>query len=112
MYYYDYAFDTAAFPYRYYPVEYNQQLIQDGHGDERFFGFGILPFVAGLAIAPLLFNNRPCCPPYPPPYAYPPPAYPQPYGYPPPYAYPQNIPPQAYNTMQGSVNDTINIYTQ
>ena len=100
MYYYESTFDASTFPYRYYSDEYSQPL-QYGHGDERFFGFGILPFVAGLAIAPLLFNNRPCCPPYPPPYAYPQP-----------YAYPLNAPPQAYNSMYGSVNDTINIYTK
>lgn len=101
MYYYHNTFNEAPFPYRYYPEEYSQSPTQYGHGDERFFGFGILPFVAGLAIAPLLFNNRPCCPPYPPPYAFPPP-----------YAYPPNIPPQAYNPMYGSAGDTINIYTK
>jgi hypothetical protein len=39
--------------------------------DQRFFPFFGLPFLAGglagLAIGPLLFN-RPCCPPYYPPY--------------------------------------------
>lgn len=46
--------------------------------DQRFIGFGFLPFVTGtvlgLAASPFLFNR----PYYPPPYPYPP--YP-PYGY-------------------------------
>ncbi|WP_147531769.1 hypothetical protein [Bacillus marasmi] len=62
-----------------------------GYEDQRFIGFGLLPFLAGgalgLAASPFFFN-RPCCPPpYPP---YPPyPGYPPtPYGYGPgPYPY-------------------------
>ncbi|MCP3741823.1 hypothetical protein [Rossellomorea sp. BNER] len=45
-------------------------------GDQRFFPFFGLPFIAGglagLAISPFLwggFGGRPCCPPYYPPYS-------------------------------------------
>lgn len=101
-----YYYGNTISPYHYYTDGYNMPITQQNQGDERFFGFGILPFVAGLAVAPLLFNNRPCCPPYLPPY-------PPPYGsYPPPYAYPQNYQPQPYNPMYGNIHDTINIYTK
>ena len=68
--------------------------------DERFFGFGLLPFVGGLALGGFLSNSggRPCynggCMPYPAPYPMP---YPQPIPtpmYPPmtPYSQPINTP--------------------
>lgn len=55
----------------YYPTyaDYStyRQVPVNHHEDQRFFPL-LLPFVAGLAISPLLFN-RPVYPPYP---AYPP----------------------------------------
>ena len=97
----------------FYPVEGAQY----GMEDERFFGFGILPFVAGLAIAPLLFN-RPCCPPPFPPYPYPYP-YPSPYPlpFPPsPYAAPAPYPPPVFTQQNitpiyGGLTENINIMT-
>ncbi|MBM7694620.1 hypothetical protein JOC77_004095 [Peribacillus deserti] len=63
------------------PVHYQQpayhQTLRNGE-DERFFP--LLPFVAGLAVGPLLFNRPYYYPPYP---VYP--AYP---AYPPPAPYP------------------------
>ena len=98
-----YYFRNTSPPYYYYTDGYNLPIPQQGQEDERFFGFGILPFVAGLAVAPLLFN-RPCCPPYPP--------YPPPYGYfPQPYPYPQSFQQQPYNPVYGNAQETINIYT-
>lgn len=88
--------------------------------DQRFFPV-LLPFVAGLALGPLLFN-RPCCPPYAPyaPYpAYPP--YPvAPQGYPvPPYpmtAFNQqqafNQSQQAINPVYGGITENVNIFTK
>ncbi|WP_090987896.1 hypothetical protein [Bacillus sp. OV322] len=72
--------------------------------DQRFFP--LLPFVAGLAIGPLLFRPfaRPFYPPYPPiqpGYPFPPyPAYPPYPGYPPVYG------------SQAGVTENINIYNQ
>ena len=77
--------------------------------DERFFPF--LPFVAGLAIGPLLlapfFLNRPYFPPY----------GPIPYGpapYPPMYpAYAAMPPfPSNYYPNNGGITENINIYTK
>ena len=91
-----------------------------GQGDERFFGFGLLPFVAGLAAGPLLFNsfnNRPCCPPpyqqFQPYAPYPPyPPYPMPY---PQYQAPiqaQMFQQQSATPIYGGLNENINIYTK
>lgn len=88
--------------------------------DQRFFPL-LLPFVAGLAIGPLLFNNRPCCPPPYPPY----PMYPPPYPVapPPPPVYPVPYPmnnfqnsfqnsQQAYTPIHGGITENINIITK
>lgn len=92
-------------PYRSYPYYREYQ------GDQRFFPFFGLPFLAGglagLAISPLLFN-RPCYGPGP---CYPPP-YPGPgYG---PYPYPQGPVPYGNNIQSSPYNFTenINIYPQ
>ena len=77
-------------------------------GDERFFGFGILPFVAGLAIGPLLFN-RPCCPPPFSPYPYPPPPFPPPYYAPVPYPSPPVYNQQNITPVYGGLTENINI---
>jgi hypothetical protein len=66
------------YDYAYYP----RGAVQH-YQDERFFGFGLLPFVAGsvlgLAASPFIFNRPYYPPPYPPYPAYPP--FPSPYGY-------------------------------
>ncbi|WP_367949255.1 hypothetical protein [Bacillus sp. FJAT-29790] len=53
--------------------------------DQRFFGFGLLPFLAGgilgAAVSPLFFRPPPYPIPYPVPYPFPSP-YPVPYGTP------------------------------
>jgi hypothetical protein len=91
--------------YPYYLPTYHRQY------DQRFFGFGFLPFVAGglagLAISPFLFN-RPCCPPfYYPPYgpyqSYPP--------YPTPYGYGGNLPYPSPYGFGGGGPENINIFT-
>ena len=94
-------YQHAYYPYRSYSPYRG--------GDQRFFPFFGLPFLAGglagLAISPLLFN-RPCYGPacYPPPYppygGYPYPGYGQPYGV-------NNYPSSPYN-----VTENINIYPQ
>ncbi|MGD6958088.1 hypothetical protein ACQCWA_09525 [Rossellomorea aquimaris] len=93
-------YQHAYYPYHGYP--------QFRRGDQRFFPFFGLPFIAGglagLAISPFLFN-RPCygpaCyPPYSPYGGYPYPAYPQPYGG-------SNIQSSPYN-----FTENINIYPQ
>nr|WP_232423551.1 MULTISPECIES: hypothetical protein [Bacillus] len=88
----------------------------DSQEDQRFF-FPLIPFVAGLAIGPLLFNsfNRPCFPPYPP-------AYPQPYPYPmyaPAPGYPTHFAPMQFNQsaqtntpVYGGITENVNIYTK
>ncbi|WP_285766433.1 hypothetical protein [Peribacillus sp. SI8-4] len=110
-------------PYHYYPQSFTlQNDFRSGYGneygpeywnDERFFPFFPLlapvAFVAGLAVGPLLFNNRPpAYPPYPPPY----PPYPPAYAYPPYPAY-QGFQgyPQQFGAQAG-VSENINIYTQ
>jgi len=77
--------------------------------DERFFPF--IPFVAGLAIGPLLLApflfNRPYYPPYgPAPYPYPP-------MYPNASIPPSYMPPLAsnYHPSYGGITENINIYT-
>ncbi|WLR52100.1 penicillin-binding protein [Bacillus tianshenii] len=68
----------------YYNQPYQHGHLQHGH-DSRFigggFGFGFVPFLAGLAVSPLLFGPRPF-PYYYPPYPYygPRPFGPYPYG--------------------------------
>jgi hypothetical protein len=81
---------------------------RNGTQDERLFP--LLPFVAGLAIGPLLFNRPNYYPPYPPvmyPYPYPSP-YPVYQGYPgglgPGYY------PQTYGAQPG-ITENINIYS-
>jgi hypothetical protein len=97
--------------YRHSFIPYNNYHypVMRGH-DQRVFPFFGLPFLAGglagLAISPFLFN-RPCCPPYYPPY----PAY-GPYGGAPygPYGgapYGNSYAPSPYN-----VTENINIYPQ
>lgn len=91
------------YPYPVYSY-YRQIPIEYGSEDQRFFPL-LLPFVAGLAIGPLLFN-RPFYPPYPMPYPAP---YPVPYGgYP---VMPQN---QMFfpQTSQMATTENINIYTK
>ncbi|MFD9624514.1 hypothetical protein [Peribacillus muralis] len=94
--------------------EYRNGYGNEYYNDERFFPFFPLlapvAFVAGLAVGPLLFNNRPpAYPPYPPPYppyAYPPyPVYPAYQGF---QGYPQQFGAQA----QAGISENINIYTQ
>ncbi|WP_181444450.1 hypothetical protein [Bacillus sp. 03113] len=74
--------------------------------NQRFFGFGLLPFVAGsvfgLAAAPFFFR-----PPYPYPYPYPVP-YPLPTPYPAPYAAQPSFAPYQQPSYVGTEN--INIY--
>lgn len=114
------------YPYNQYPLPQNVYRNDFGNdmgieygNDERFFPFFplLLPlsFVAGLAVGPLLFNNRPQ---YPPPYPPYPPAYPP---YPPYPAYQGNQGYPGYQGFQGypqqfgaqaAVNENINIYTQ
>ncbi|QPC45477.1 hypothetical protein [Mangrovibacillus cuniculi] len=88
--------------YRHYPMHYMRHAQQD----QRFIGFGLLPFLAGglggFAVGSLL-TNRPCCGPYGP---YP---YPQPYPYPVPTPYPM----YQQGQMPGypTVTENVNIYT-
>ncbi|MFY0780131.1 hypothetical protein AB1K18_07480 [Peribacillus simplex] len=118
---------TQHYPYYHYPQTimlqneyrnaYGNEYGPEYWNDERFFPFFPLlapvAFVAGLAIGPLLFNNRPPVYPYPPPYlpAYPPypayPAYPAYQGF---QGYPQQFGAQAQ--AQAAVSENINIYTQ
>lgn len=86
----------------YYPIYfdnpiYRQIPVHNDH-DQRFFPL-LLPFVAGLAIGPFLFN-RPYFPPYPP---YPP-MYPPYLGY---GGYPYQQPPYAPT----QISENINIFT-
>ncbi|MGE7760851.1 hypothetical protein [Peribacillus sp. NPDC097895] len=114
---------TQYFPYYHYPQTimlqneyrnaYRNEYDPGYYNDERFFPFFPLlapvAFVAGLAIGPLLFNNRPPVyapyPPYPP--AYPPypsyPAYPPYQGF---QGYPQQF------GAQAGVSENINIYNR
>lgn len=121
---------TQYFPYYPYPQtimlqneyrnaytnEYGNEYGPEHWNDERFFPFFPLlapvAFVAGLAIGPLLFNNRPYYPPYPPPYppAYPPyPAYQGFQGYPQQFGAQAGYPQQF--GAQAGVSENINIYT-
>jgi len=88
----------------YYPNALSSNEIDPN--DERFLG--IIPFIAGLAVAPLFFNNRPCCPPFPP-YPLYPPAYPP---YPGPFPAGYNQQQSFQNPIYGGVTENINIYTQ
>ncbi|WP_412760724.1 hypothetical protein [Peribacillus frigoritolerans] len=113
---------TQYLPYYHYPQTimlqndyrnaYGNEYGPEYWNDERFFPFFPLlapvAFVAGLAIGPLLFNNRP--PVYPPPY---PPAYPPYPAYPayPPYQGFQGYQQQQFGAQAG-VSENINIYTQ
>jgi hypothetical protein len=80
---------------------------RNGTQDERFLPF-LLPFVAGLAIGPLLFNRPNYYPPYPPVI----------YPYPSPYPVYQGYPgvqgpgyyPQTYGAQPG-ITENINIYS-
>lgn len=112
-YYPSYPYHHYSLPQNVYRNHYGNEIGNEYGNDERFFPFFplLLPlsFVAGLAVGPLLFNNRP---PYPPPY---PPYPPYPPAYPPYPAY------QGYQGFQGypqqfgaqaAVNENINIYTQ
>nr|WP_230199572.1 penicillin-binding protein [Bacillus testis] len=84
-----------------------------GSDDERFFPF-VLPFIAGLAIGPLLFN-RPCCPPYFPPYPPPYPPLAMPIYQQPPYggiAGPFNQIQQGNTPVYGGITENVNIYTK
>ncbi|MDF9762596.1 MULTISPECIES: hypothetical protein [Peribacillus] len=110
------------FPYYHYPQTmmlqneyrnaYGNEYGPEYWNDERFFPFFPLlapvAFVAGLAIGPLLFNNRPpVYAPYPPPFppAYPPyPAYPAYQGF-------QGYQQQQFGAQAG-VSENINIYTR
>ena len=73
----------------------HEQIGSPYHTDERFWGFGLLPFVGGLLLGSvggyaIGNNNHHCygkyCGGYP--AAYPPQPYPQPYPYPYPYPVP------------------------
>ena len=120
QYYYPfYPYDQYPLPQNLYRNDFGNEMGNAYGNDERFFPFFplLLPlsFVAGLAVGPLLFNNRP---PYPPPYPPYPPAYPP---YP---AYQGNPGYPGYQGFQGfqgypqqfgaqaAVNENINIYTQ
>lgn len=88
----------------------------DVQNDERFFGFGLLPFVAGLAIGPLLFNRPFYPPPYPLPYPVPYP-YPVYTGFPISPAYPSANPPapypqQSFTPIYGGITENVNVYTK
>ena len=113
-------YPTFYYPYSQSPWMRNEfestHALQYGPNNERFFPFAFplllpLSFVAGLAVGPLLFNNRP---PYPGYAAYPPPYPPYP-GY---QAYPgpQQAPgfqgmPQQFGAQSG-ITENINIFTQ
>lgn len=91
-------------------MPYSADYYRNGYEDERFFPL-ILPFVAGLAIGPLLFNRPNYGPYYPPPYystPYPPyqgyQGYP---GYPGIAGYPSMTTPMG---AQAAVSENINIY--
>lgn len=95
------------YPYS-YPVTYREVVPVPNEQDQRFFPF-LLPFVAGLAIGPLLFN-RPYYAPYYAPYPAYPPAYPL--SYPP--AFP-SYPYGGFSTFPQQyvqpTTENINIYT-
>lgn len=129
MYYSQYLPYEETFQIQNQPISsvYNYDHSNEGYmynqynsEDERFFG--IIPFVAGLAIGPLLFK-RPCCPPpYLPPFPTPYPSYPPMYpGYPvapgfqapfPPGAYSQQQQQQSLAPVYGGITENINIYTK
>lgn len=122
MYYSNPHLYELPFRYDYDGYIYNQPLetsaipaMGPSYEDERFFPF--IPFVAGLAIGPLLLApfllNKPCCPPYgPSPYG------PTPYPYPPMYPNaaipPYQMSPLAsnYHPSYGGITENINIYTK
>ncbi|WP_199738158.1 hypothetical protein [Falsibacillus albus] len=90
------------YPHYYRPYYYP---VRHGNDERFFFGFGLLPFLAGglagLAVGPFLFN-RPCCPPY---YPYPPYGMPYAGGYPMgqmPYGAPGAAPQMASNMPYGA----------